>query len=87
MGSHSRLQGAFPTQGSPVSPALAGRFTARFWFFSLENADRYIGNKQMRNGALSFLVAQNLVVKNLPASAEDVGSIPGPGRCHVPQDC
>ena len=25
------------------------------------------------------------VFKNLPASAGDVGSIPGPGRSHVPQ--
>ena len=25
-----------------------------------------------------------LVVKNLPASAGDVGLIPGPGRSHVP---
>ena len=25
------------------------------------------------------------VVKNLPASAEDMGSIPGPGRSHMPQ--
>ena len=25
------------------------------------------------------------VVKNLPASAGDTGSIPGPGRCHMPQ--
>ena len=24
------------------------------------------------------------VVKNLPASAGDTGSIPGPGRCHMP---
>ena len=27
-----------------------------------------------------------LVVKNLPASAEDMGSISGPGRSHMPQD-
>ena len=26
-----------------------------------------------------------LVVKNLPANAEDLGSIPGPGRSHMPQ--
>ena len=25
------------------------------------------------------------VVKNLPANAEDIGSIPGPGRFHMPQ--
>ena len=25
------------------------------------------------------------VVKNPPASAEDMGSIPGPGRFHMPQ--
>ena len=25
------------------------------------------------------------VVKNLPADAGDLGSIPGPGRSHVPQ--
>ena len=25
------------------------------------------------------------VVKNLPANAGDMGSIPGPGRCHMPQ--
>ena len=25
------------------------------------------------------------MVKNLPASAGDVGSIPGPGRSHMPQ--
>ena len=25
------------------------------------------------------------VLKNLPASAGDVGSLPGPGRSHVPQ--
>ena len=25
------------------------------------------------------------VVKNLPASAGDTGSIPGPGRSHVPR--
>ena len=24
------------------------------------------------------------VVKNPPANAEDMGSIPGPGRCHMP---
>ena len=24
------------------------------------------------------------VVKNLPANAGDMGSSPGPGRCHVP---
>ena len=24
-------------------------------------------------------------VKNLPANARDIGSIPGPGRCHMPQ--
>ena len=26
-----------------------------------------------------------LVVKNLPANAEDLGLIPGPGRSHMPQ--
>ena len=26
-----------------------------------------------------------LVVKNLPANAGDMGSIPGPGRSHMPQ--
>ena len=50
LGSHFRLQGAFPTQGSPVSPALSGRFTTGLWFFSLENTNRYIENKQMKNG-------------------------------------
>ena len=25
------------------------------------------------------------VVKNLPANAGDMGSSPGPGRCHMPQ--
>ena len=25
------------------------------------------------------------VLKNLPVNAGDVGPIPGPGRCHVPQ--
>ena len=26
-----------------------------------------------------------VVVKNLPANAEDMGSIPGPGRSHMPR--
>ena len=38
--------------------------------------DIYIQNLDFPGGS---------VVKNLPASAGDIGSIPGPGRSHMPQ--
>ena len=35
-------------------------------------------------GAIAFSVPGGSVVKNLPTNAEDIGSIPGLGRSHMP---
>ena len=37
-----------------------------------------------RDGILDF--SGGPVVNSLPANAGDMGSVPGPGRCHMPQD-
>ena len=42
-----------------------------------------IENKQIQEKIWSF--PDGSVVKNLPANAGDMGSIPGPGRSHMPR--
>ena len=49
---------------------------------------RYIprGLAAVSEPSITFLLPASRVVKNPPASAGDTGSIPDPGRSHMPQD-
>ena len=48
------------------------------YFVGIQKLKRYLKKERLRD----FPVGA--VVKNLPASAGDMGSIPGPGRSHIP---
>ena len=71
------------------SPALAGRFFTteppgkpKKQHFKTKTC-KAIENKQIQEKIWGF--PDGSVVKNLPANAGDMGSIPGPGRSHMPQ--
>ena len=82
----------------PISPALAGRFFLPLshqgsplnikTFIKVEKSHHiqrcrkgnHIPDKNLRQG-----FPGGSVVKNLPASAGDTSSIPGPGGSHMPQ--
>ena len=42
-------------------------------------------NKKYRVKNINKDFSGGPVVKNPPANVRDMGSIPGPGRCHMPQ--
>ena len=62
-------------------------FGKPIFFFSLQSTPLISSDlekkKKKRSGGLGF--PGGPVVKNRPANEEDMGSIPGPGRCHMPQ--
>ena len=47
---------------------------------------KYVWKKKIPRGKKEFQgLPGGAVVKNLPANAGDTGSIPGPGRSHMPR--
>ena len=68
-----------------VSPNLHGRLRLLGLQFTLRNIGHavWMGHKQgIKHHGWDF--PNDPVVKNQPANAEDTGSIPGPGRSHMP---
>ena len=65
-----------------MSLSVSNSFSFRYWMFlytsSLPKEKAYL--KRHLQG-----FPGGTMVKNLPANAGDTGSIPGPGRSHMPQ--